>query len=74
LAHKCLLLPTKTILHAQEDGAINISYRRVGDERLSLDLLRGRDKSNGGDLDIDDKGSEQNIKPLKSLHHDSVGY
>jgi hypothetical protein len=28
------------------------------DERLSLDLQRGRCKSIGGDLDIDDKGSK----------------
>jgi hypothetical protein len=27
-----------------------------------------------GDPDIDDEGSEQNIKPLQSLHHCSVGY
>jgi hypothetical protein len=29
----------------------------------------------GGDLDIDDEGSEQRrFKPVKSLHHSSVGY
>jgi hypothetical protein len=29
------------------------------DRRMSPDLLRGTDKSIGGDLDIDDEGSEQ---------------
>jgi hypothetical protein len=46
----------------------------VSDDRLNPDLLRGRGKSIGGDLDIDDEGSEQNFKPLQSLHHDSIGY
>jgi hypothetical protein len=41
---------------------------------LVPDLPRGRGKSIGGDLDIDDKGSEQNFKPLQSLHHCSVSY
>jgi hypothetical protein len=52
------------------------STDRVGptDERLSPDLPRGRGKSIGGDLDVDDEVSEQNIEPLQSLHHCSVGY
>jgi hypothetical protein len=29
------------------------------DSRMSPDLLRGMDKSIGGDLDVDDEGSEQ---------------
>jgi hypothetical protein len=36
----------------------------ITDERLSPDLLRGRGKSNGGDLNIDDEGSEQNEQTL----------
>jgi hypothetical protein len=29
----------------------------------------------GGDLDVDDEGSEQHqFKPVQSLHHGSVGY
>jgi hypothetical protein len=44
------------------------------DERLGPDPPGGRGKSIGGDLDIDDEGSEQNFKPLQSLHHCSVGY
>jgi hypothetical protein len=36
--------------------------------------MRGRGKSIGEDLDIDDEGSEHNFKPLQSLHHCSVGY
>jgi hypothetical protein len=38
------------------------------------DLPRRRGKSIGGDLDVDDEGSEQNFEPLQSLHHCSVGY
>jgi hypothetical protein len=34
-----------------------------------------RGKSIGGDLDVDDKGSEQHqFEPMQSLHHGSVGY
>jgi hypothetical protein len=48
---------------------------REVDSRMSPDLLRGTGKSIGGDLDIDDKGSEQRrFKPVQSLHHGSVGY
>jgi hypothetical protein len=28
----------------------------------------------GGDLNVDDEGSEQNFEPLQSLHHYSIGY
>jgi hypothetical protein len=42
------------------------------DDRLVPDLLRGRGRSIGGDLDVDDEGSEQNFEPLQSLHHYSV--
>jgi hypothetical protein len=38
------------------------------------DLLRGRGKSIGGDLDVGEEGSEQTIITLQSLHHVSVGY
>jgi hypothetical protein len=41
---------------------------------LIPDLLRGRGKSIGGDLDIDDEGSEQNVEPMQSLHHCFIGY
>jgi hypothetical protein len=44
------------------------------DERLGPDLLRRRCKSICGDHDVNNKGSEQNFKPLQSLHHCSVGY
>jgi pyruvate-formate lyase len=45
------------------------------DSRMSPDLLRGTGKSIGGDLDIDDEGSEQRrFEHVQSLHHDSVGY
>jgi hypothetical protein len=42
---------------------------------MSPDLLRGIGKSIGGDIDIDDEGSEQHrFEPVQSLHHGSVGY
>jgi hypothetical protein len=42
---------------------------------MSLDLPRGTSKSIGGDLDVDDEGSEQRqFEPMQSLHHGSVGY
>jgi hypothetical protein len=42
---------------------------------MSPDLLRGTGKSTGGDLDVDDEGSEQGwFELVKSLHHGSVGY
>jgi hypothetical protein len=44
------------------------------DERLVPDLLRGRGRSIGGDLDIGEEGSEQTIITLQSLHYSSVGY
>jgi hypothetical protein len=45
------------------------------ESRMSLDLLRGTSKSIGGDLDVDDEGSEQRrFKPVQLLHHGSVGY
>jgi hypothetical protein len=43
------------------------------DQRLVLDLLRGRGKSIGGDLDVGAESSEQMIVTLQSLHHGSVG-
>jgi hypothetical protein len=42
---------------------------------MSSDLPRGTGKSIGGDLDVDDKGSEQGrFEPIQSLHHGSVSY
>jgi hypothetical protein len=42
---------------------------------MSPVLLRGMGKSIGGDLDVDDEGSEQRrFEPVRSLHHGSVGY
>jgi hypothetical protein len=42
---------------------------------MSPDLPRGMGKSIGGDLDVDDEGSEQlRFKPVQSLHHGSIGY
>jgi hypothetical protein len=51
-----------------------IIYAPPHGERLSPDLLRGSGKSIVGDLDVDDEGSEQNVKPLYSLYHCFVGY
>jgi hypothetical protein len=44
------------------------------DERLVPDLLRGRDRSVGGDLDVGEDDYEQMIVILQSLHYDFVGY
>jgi hypothetical protein len=44
------------------------------DEGLVPDLLRGRGRLVGGDLDIGEEGSEHTIVTLQSLHHGSVGY
>jgi hypothetical protein len=42
---------------------------------MSPDILRGTGKSIGGDLDVDDEGSEQRrFKPMQLLHHNSVGH
>jgi hypothetical protein len=42
---------------------------------VSPDLPSGTGKSIGGDLDVDDEGSEQRrFKPVQSLHHGSIGY
>jgi hypothetical protein len=41
---------------------------------LVPDLLRGRGRSIGRDLDVGEEGSEQTIVTLQSLHHGSVGY
>jgi hypothetical protein len=68
--------------HQSGCGTTNIGDGRADDrpaarlpnERLVPDLSRGRGKSIGEDLDIDDEGSEQNFEPLQSLHHRSVGY
>jgi hypothetical protein len=48
--------------------------RSNNDERLVLDLSRGRGRSIGGDLDVGKEGSEQTIVTLQSLHHSSIGY
>jgi hypothetical protein len=48
--------------------------RKVGNERLSPKLLKGRGKLIGGDLYIDDEGSELNVELLPSLHHKFVCY
>jgi hypothetical protein len=45
------------------------------DSRMSPDLSRGTGKSIGGDLNVDDEGSEQRrFELMQSLHHGSVGY
>jgi hypothetical protein len=56
------------ILHLSSSAMIPLN------ERLSPDLPRDRGKSIGRDLDVDDEGSKQNLKPLQSLHYNFVGY
>jgi hypothetical protein len=42
---------------------------------MSPDLPRGMGRLIGGDLDVDDEGSEQHrFEPVQSLHHGSIGY
>jgi hypothetical protein len=55
---------------------LNVFYMlHILDSRMSPDLPRGTGKSIGGDLDVDDEGSEQRrFEPVQSLHHGSVGY
>jgi hypothetical protein len=45
-----------------------------GDERLVPGLPWGRGRSIGGDLNVDEEGSEQMIITLQSLHHNPIGY
>jgi hypothetical protein len=44
------------------------------DERLVSNLLRGRGRSIGEDLNIGEESSEQTIVTLQSLHHGSISY
>jgi hypothetical protein len=42
---------------------------------MSPNLPRGTSKSIGGDLNVDDEGSEQRqFEPVQSLHHGFIGY
>jgi hypothetical protein len=50
------------------------AHAKRSDVRLAPDLLRGRLRLIGRDLDIGKEGSEQTIVTLQLLHHDSVGY
>jgi hypothetical protein len=49
-------------------------YHANSNGKLVPDLLRGKGRSIGRDLDVGEEGSEQMIITLQSLHHDSVGY
>jgi hypothetical protein len=44
------------------------------DKRLVPDLLRGRGRSIGGNLNVGEEGYKQMIVTLQSLHHSSVSY
>jgi hypothetical protein len=64
----------KATWHISEKATVK-SDRSLYDSRMSPDLPRGTDKSIGGDLDIDDEGSEQHrLERVQSLHHGSVGH
>jgi hypothetical protein len=52
----------------------HVRSMRPFDERLVPDLLKGRGRLIGGDLDVGEEGSEQTIITLHSLHHGSDGY
>jgi hypothetical protein len=61
----------------QEHIIINATFFGpwISDSRMSPDLPTGTGKSIGGDLDVDDEGSEQRwFKPMQSLLHGFVGY
>jgi hypothetical protein len=64
-------------LHKKQGACVtpqNMTRWRT-DSRMTPNLLRGTGKSIGGDLDVDDEGSEQRqFEPMQSLHHGSVGY
>jgi hypothetical protein len=51
-----------------------MSHFRETDKRLVSELLRGRGRSIGGDLDVGEEGYGQMIVTLQSLHHGSDGY
>jgi hypothetical protein len=52
-----------------------VSLGVCSDSRISPDLPRGTGKPIGGDLNVDDEGSEQRrFKSVHSLHHGSVDY
>jgi hypothetical protein len=65
---------TKTNYKAHENTSRTIWNLIPLYERLVPDLLWGRGRSIGGDLNIGEKGSEQTIVTLQSLHHGSIGY
>jgi hypothetical protein len=50
----------KQLLYALDDSVLGMKITTLEDDsRMSLDLLRGTGNSIGGDLDVDDEGSEQ---------------
>jgi hypothetical protein len=64
-----------------EDEGSDSDVETTIDERLVPDLVRGRCRSIGGDLDVGEEGydvgeegSEQIIVTLQSLHHGPLGY
>jgi hypothetical protein len=62
-------------IYAKFPRRILIGSHSPLDSKMSPDLPSGTGKSIGGDLDVDDEGSEQRrFEPVQSLHHDSVGY
>jgi hypothetical protein len=65
---------TKTNYKTHDNTSRAIQNLIPLDERLVPDLSRGRGRSIGGDLEVDEEGSEQMIVTLQSLHHDYVGY
>jgi hypothetical protein len=63
--------------------ASNLMLKSCKDLSLSSRVIVGwvpifwevQGKSIGGDLDVDNEGSEKRqFEPVQSLHHDSVGY
>jgi hypothetical protein len=70
------LNPEKCVFGVQKGKVLGclVSVKEIkADEGLGPNLMRGRGKSIGGDLDVDDESSKQNVEPLQSLHHSSIG-
>jgi hypothetical protein len=61
-------------LHTYPVCRMDLFGPSVADEELVPDLLRGKGRSVGGDLNADEEGSKQTIVTLQSLHHGFIGY
>jgi hypothetical protein len=73
----CMPLPTfmgSCTCNGQSTDPTSTIASLARDEMLVSDLMRGRGRSIGGDINVGEEGSEQTIINLQSLHHGSYGY